>query len=89
MKLPAATPVIVTVQPPDESKVQLASTVPIVTSDETKFTVPDATFATFVVSTTVTEQESVRPTLTEEGQDTPVEVSSLMTGPTENVTVAL
>jgi hypothetical protein len=69
--------VIVTVQVPVESRVQLASTVPTVVSDDTKFTVPDGIFEAVVVSTTVTLQEPVRPAVSEAGQDTVVEVSSL------------
>ncbi len=59
MKEPEATPVMVTVQLPDESNAQLASIVPIVVSDETKSTVPDGMFAEFVVSVTETVQELV------------------------------
>ena len=78
MKLPEATPVMVTVQlPPDN--VQLASTVPTVVSDEDRLTEPDGVLAGFVVSATVTVQEPEEPTDNEAAQDTEVEVSSLAT----------
>ncbi len=76
VKLPDATPVIVTVQLPDESKVQVAVTVPTEVSDEVRLTVLDGEFAGFVLSTTVTLQALVPPTVKEAGQDTVVEVSS-------------
>jgi hypothetical protein len=77
--MPAATPVIVTVQAPVESSVQLASTVPIAMSDEVKLTVPVGTFDGVVMSVTVTLQELVPPTLIEEGHETLVDVLSRMT----------
>ena len=78
VKLPTATPVIVTVQVPDV-RVQLAPTVPMVVSDERKLTVPVGMLAVLVVSETVTEQEPVRPTVTEAEHDTTGEVLSLIT----------
>lgn len=78
MKLPAATPVIMTVQLP-VVRVQLVPTVPIVVSDDVKVTLPDGTFAAFVVSVTDTEQEPVRPTVTDAEQETLVDVSSFTT----------
>ncbi len=87
MKLPAATPVIVTVQlPPDN--VQLASTVPTVTSDEVKLTVPDGVFAGVVVSATVTLQDPVVPAVSEAAHETVTEVSSSVGGVTVKPTVA-
>jgi len=78
VKLPEATPVIVTVQlPPDN--VQLAPTVPTVVSDEDRLTEPDGVLAGFVVSATVTVQEPEEPTVNEAAQDTTVEVSSFTT----------
>jgi len=75
VKLPEATPVIVTVQlPPDN--VQLASTVPTVVSDEDRLTEPDGILAGFVASTTVTVQEPDEPPDKEAAQATEVEVSS-------------
>jgi hypothetical protein len=75
VKLPDATPVIVTVQlPPDN--VQPASTVPTVVPDEDRLTEPDGILAGFVVSATVTVQEPEEPTDNEAVQDTEVAVSS-------------
>ena len=88
MKLPAATPVIVTVQlPPDN--VQLTSTVPTVTSDEVKLTVPDGVFAGVVVSATVTLQDPVVPAVSEAAHETVAEVSSSAGGVTVKSTVAV
>ena len=88
MKLPAATPVIVTVQlPPDN--VQLASTVPTVTSDEVKLAVPNGVFAGVVVSATVTLQDPVVPAVSEAAHETVVEVSSSVGGVTIKSTVAV
>jgi hypothetical protein len=78
VKLPEATPVIVTVQVPD-AKVQLAPTVPTLVSDEVNVTVPLGVFAEVVVSETATEQEPVRPAVTELGHMTLVEVLSKAT----------
>ena len=89
MKLPAATPVKVTVQPPDASRVRLASTVPMVLSEEVKLTLTDGMFAAFVVSVTETVQDPVRPCKTELGQTTLVEVSSLDVAVTVTATAAL
>jgi hypothetical protein len=77
VKLPAATPVMVTVQAPDESSVQVDPAVPIVVSDEVKLTLPDGTFAALVVSTTVAVQEPVAPAVNEAEQETDVEVLSI------------
>ena len=88
MKLPAATLVIVTVQlSPDN--VQLASTVPTVTSDEVKLTVPNGVFAGVVVSATVTLQDPVVPAVSEAAHETVVEVSSSDGGVTIKPTVAV
>lgn len=78
VKLPTATPVIVTVQVPDV-KLQLATTVPTVVSEEVKLTVPAGILAALKLSATVTEQEPVRPTVTEAEHDTTEEVLSLTT----------
>ncbi len=76
VKLPAATPIIVTVQLlPD--KVQLGSTAPIPRSDEEKLTVPVGIFNGFVESATETAQELTVPAFSEAGQDNVTEVSSL------------
>jgi hypothetical protein len=77
VKIPEATPVITTEQVPDV-RLQLAPTVPVA-SDEVKVTLPEGVLAGVVVSDTVTEQEPVRPTVTEAGQDTTVDVESLTT----------
>jgi hypothetical protein len=60
VKLPAATPVAVTVQL-SEDRVQLAPTVPIAVLDEVKLTEPDGTFDGVVVSVTVTVHVEVPP----------------------------
>ncbi len=78
VKEPGATPVIVIVHVLPDS-VQLASTVPIPLSEDERVTLPDGTFAAFVVSATVTVQDAVRPIVTELAQTTLVEVSSLTT----------
>ena len=67
---------MVTVQAPVESSVQLASTVPIVMSDEVSDTVPDGIFEAVVVSVTVTAHEPEAPTVNEAEQDTLVDVLS-------------
>lgn len=69
---------MVTVQLPDV-RAQLEATVPLVVSDEVRVTVPDGTLATLVTSAIATEQEPVRPTVTELEQETLVEVSSFTT----------
>jgi hypothetical protein len=79
VKLPAATPVIVTVQVPVEPSAQLAPTVPMVVSDEVKLTDPVGMLAVSVVSETVTVQEPVPLTVSEAGQSTLVEVESFTT----------
>jgi hypothetical protein len=79
VKLPEATPVIVTVQLPEEDKVQLAPTVPTVVSEEVKLTVPLGVLDGVVVSEAVTEQRTVPPTPNEAGQETAVEVESATT----------
>lgn len=58
MNEPAATPVAVTVQLPEE-RVQLVPTVPKAVFDEMKFTVPVGTFVRVVVSATVAVQVEV------------------------------
>lgn len=79
MKLPAATPVALTLQLPDV-RVQLAVTVPTVVSDEVKATMPDGAFAGVVVSDTVAVQLEEPPAVMLAGvQVTEVEVLSSWT----------
>lgn len=77
VKVPAATPVAVTLQEPDIS-VQLAVTVPTAVLDERKLTEPVGTFVDVVISTTVAVQAVVPPGRMVDGlQATVVEVLSL------------
>lgn len=87
MKLPRATPDIVTVHAPVESSVQLASTVPTVVSDEVNVIVPDGIIAGVVVSATLTVQDPVVLTVSEAGHETEVDVVSR--GVTVNETVVV
>ena len=77
--MPAATPVKVVVQWPDDS-VQLAPTVPTAVFDEVKLTVPVGVLEAVVVSVTVAVHVDVPPGAIELGvQATAVEVLSLAT----------
>jgi hypothetical protein len=88
VKLPEATPVTVTVQLPDGDRVQLASTVPTVVSDDVNVTLPVGVFDGVVVSETVTVHVEVPPMLMLLGeQATAVEV--LSSDATLNMTVVV